>query len=144
MQYLTEVQAIAGCGLAGDRYASNQGAYSSSVRPAIRHVTLIANEAIELSNAQLIGRGLASFGPKEIRRNVITEGVDLNALVGSVFTIGNVELRGAEDTIPCKRISALTHKPGFYEAFAGRGGIRAEVLISGSIKRGDLIEAMVS
>ena len=54
MQCHPAVQAIAGHGIAGDRYASNQGAYSGALRSAIRHVTLIAREAIDVSNCRLI------------------------------------------------------------------------------------------
>jgi len=144
MQCHPAVQAIAGHGIAGDRYASNQGAYSGAVRPAIRHVTLIAREAIDVSNGRLIEEGLPTFDAQEIRRNIVTEGIDLKVLLGAVFAIGSIKLRGSEETIPCKRISALTHKAGFYEAFASRGGIRAEVLISGTIKVGDPIDIIAS
>ena len=89
-------------------------------------------------------RETSIFHAQEIRRNILTEGIDLNVLVGGVFAIGAIKLRGSEETIPCKRISALTHKAGFYEAFAGRGGIRAEVLISGTIKVGDPIDTIAS
>ena len=144
MQCRAAVQAIAGRGIAGDRYASNQGAYSGALRSAIRHVTLIAREAIDVSNRLLIAEGLPTFDAQEIRRNILTEGIDLKVLVGAVFAIGAIKFRGSEETIPCKRISALTHKAGFYEAFAGRGGIRAEVLISGTIKVGDPIDTIAS
>src|SRR5438270_2931462 len=144
MQCHPAVQAIAGRGIAGDRYALNRGAYSGALRPAIRHVTLVAKEAIDLSNGRLIEEGLPTFNAQEIRRNILTEGINLNVLVGAVFAIGAIKLRGSEETIPCKRISALTHKAGFFEAFATRGGIRAEILTSGTIKVGDPVETTVS
>ena len=144
MQCHPAAQAIAGRGIDGDRYALNQGAYSGALRPAIRHVTLIAQEAIDVSNGRLIEQGLPTFDAQEIRRNILTEGIDLNVLVGAVFAVGSIKLRGSEETIPCKRISALTQKVGFFEAFASRGGIRAEVLTSGRIKVGDPVETTVS
>src|SRR5438270_13413555 len=90
MQCLPAVQAIAGRGIAGDRYALNQGAYSSSVRLAVRHVTLIAREAIDVSNGRLIAEGLPIFDAQEIRRNILTDGIDLKVLIGAVFTIGAI------------------------------------------------------
>src|SRR5436305_9767213 len=74
MQCLPAVQAIAGRGIAGDRYALNQGAYSGAARPAIRHVTLIAREAIDVSNCRLIEEGLPTLDAQEIRRNILTVG----------------------------------------------------------------------
>src|SRR4051812_49547332 len=96
MQCHPAVQAIAGHGISGDRYALNQGAYSSALRPAVRHVTLIAREAIAVSNGRLIAEGLPTFDAQEIRRNILTEGIDLKVLLGAVFAIGSIKLRGSE------------------------------------------------
>ena len=53
MQPRTSVRALAGRGLEGDRYALGQGSYSKLPRPAARHVSLIAREAMEASNEEL-------------------------------------------------------------------------------------------
>jgi MOSC domain-containing protein YiiM len=137
MEAQTQVRALAGSGFAGDRYAANQGTFSRSA--ILRHVSLIAREAIEEANRVLVERGLAPFGVHETRRNIITDGVDVNALLGREFRIGDVRMRGTEPTRPCLRPSALVRKTGFAEAFATRGGVRAEVLSDGIISIGDLI-----
>jgi MOSC domain-containing protein len=139
MEAQTQVRALAGSGFAGDRYATNQGTFSYSAKQIMRHVSLIAREAIEKANRDLVERGLAPFGVHETRRNIITEGVDINALLGREFCIGDVRMRGTEPTKPCHRPSALVQKTGFTEAFATRGGVRAEVLSDGIISVGDLI-----
>ena len=139
MEVCVQVRALAGSGLVGDRYATNQGTLSRSARQAVRQVTLIAREAIEEANGDLTKRGLAPFGVHETRRNIVTEGVDVNSLLGREFQVGNVRMRGAEPTRPCHRPSALVQKTGFAEAFANRGGLRAEVLSDGIINVGDLI-----
>jgi MOSC domain-containing protein YiiM len=139
MEARTQARALAGSGFAGDRYATNQGTFSRSARQVMRHVSLIAREAIEEANRDLVERGLAPFGMHETRRNIITEGVDVNALLGREFRIGDVRMRGTEPTRPCHHPSALVQKTGFAEAFATRGGVRAEVLSSGIISVGDLI-----
>ena len=122
MEAQTQARALAGSGFAGDRYATNQGTFSRSARPNMRqnmrHVSLIAREAIEEANRDLVARGLPPFGVHETRRNIITEGVDVNALLGREFRIGDVRLRGTEPTKPCPRPSALVQKTGF------RGGVR--------------------
>jgi MOSC domain-containing protein YiiM len=43
-------------------------------------------------------------------------------------------------TNPCNRTSALAKETGFREAFAGRGGVRAEILSDGVISIGDRVE----
>lgn len=58
MQPRTFVRALAGRGLHGDRYALGQGSYSNLPRPAARHISLIAREAIEASNEELVRREL--------------------------------------------------------------------------------------
>ena len=78
-------------------------------------------------------------GVHETRRNIVTEGVDVNSLLGREFQVGTVRMRGAEPTRPCHRPSALVQKTGFAEAFAIRGGVRAEVLSDGTIYVGDLL-----
>ena len=140
MQPRASVQALAGRGLEGDRYASGQGSYSKLPRLAARHVSLIEREAMEASNEELIRRGLTPFEPKETRRNIVVEGIDVYALLGHEFRIGAVRLRGSERTLPCRIPSVVAGKTGFAEAYHGRGGIRAELLSNGIISIGDLIQ----
>ncbi len=132
---LETVQAIAGVGLEGDRYALGIGAFSKGKRQVIRHVSLVGLEAIEESNT------LAEepFLPSETRRNIVTSGIDLNELVGESFYVGDVEMRGVELCDPCGRPSKLAGKPRFQDAFENRGGLRAEVLSSGLIAVHDTI-----
>ena len=136
----TEVHAFKGSGIVGDRYATNQGFFSRPGQDKIRHVTLIACEAIEEANVELAKQGMPAFGPHETRLNIVTAGVDVNALLGREFSIGKVRMRGTEMTNPCNRTSALAKKTGFREAFASRGGVRAEILSDGVISIGDPID----
>jgi MOSC domain-containing protein YiiM len=125
------VRAISGQGLEGDRYAQGKGAWSKSREgETIRHVSLIESEAIEGSD----------FLPEDTRRNLITEGIDLNSLVGQTFQIGEVKLKGVELCEPCQRPSKLSGKSGFAEVFQNRGGLRAEILTEGELNVGDSIE----
>ncbi len=134
MVEVQSVNAIVGKGLKGDRYALGKGAWSKA-REAIRHVSLIEIEAINEANKNLEVRFMAI----ETRRNIIVSGVRLNELVGKVFRIGNVKVRGVELCDPCVRPSKLAGKEGFAEAFASRGGLRVEVLSAGTINQGDPI-----
>jgi len=136
MQEVCEVGAILGKGLEGDRYAdryaSDRGIFSKA-REAIRHATLIEIEAIRVANSYLNEAIL----PEETRRNIVVNNFPLNGLVGKEFTVGQVRMRGVELCTPCNRPSKLADKPGFREAFSGRGGLRVEILSSGSIRVGD-------
>ena len=134
MREIETVLAAEGRGLVPDRYASGGGAFSEA-RPTIRHVTLIAFEAIREANE----KAAQKFEWSETRRNIITEWVDLNSLVGKDFRVGDALLRGVELAEPCERPSQLARKPGFKEAFLNRGGLRAQVLRTGVISKGDLI-----
>ena len=140
MRTRTSVRAMAGRGLEGDRYALSQGSYSKLPRPAARHVSLIARESMEASNEELVRRGLIPFEPKETRRNIVVEGIDVYALLGQEFRIGAIRLRGSEPTLPCRIPSVVAGKSGFAEAYRNRGGIRAEVLSDGIISIGDLVQ----
>ena len=137
MQFKTNVLALKGSGLDGDRYAQGKGAWSHAARTTIRHVTLIGQEAIEMANLELGLRDFAPFEPSETRRNILTSGIELNGLVGREFLVGVVLMRGVELADPCKRPSALVKKRGFDSAFIGRGGLRAEILTTGTILLGD-------
>ncbi len=140
MRARSSVRALAGRGLEGDRYALGQGSYSKLARPVARHVSLIAREAMEAANEELVRRGLIPFEPEETRRNIVVEGIDVYALLDHEFCVGAVRLRGSDSTRPCRIPSAMTGKFGFAEAYRDRGGIRAEIVSDGIISIGDLIQ----
>lgn len=133
MSSIQQVRAIAGVGLEGDRYALGKGAYSRSARVTIRHVSLVSIEAINEANRELE----FPFLPEETRRNLLTEGIDLNSLVGRMFQIHDVFMHGVELCTPCARPSTLAKKPGFEPAFQERGGLRAEILTTSVITVGN-------
>ena len=135
MQKLTIVQAIEGIGLADDRYATGSGAYSQSKRITVRQVSLISQEAIDAANQEF---GL-DYTPEETRRNILVSGIDLNNLVGKVFSVGKVQMQGIELCEPCDRPSKLSGKANFKTSFENRGGLRAAVLSTGQIHEGDSI-----
>lgn len=132
MHGLSEVVAMAGVGLEGDRYATRRGSFSEKPKPG-RQVTLIEAEAIEALEREL-GMVLA---PGETRRNIVTREVALNHLVGREFTVGEVRLRGFELCEPCASLARMTGKPQILPGLIHRGGLRAEILEGGVIRVGD-------
>ena len=62
----------------------------------------------------------------------------LNHLVGRTFRVGDVLLRGCRLAEPCSYLASLT-RPGVSRALVHRGGLRADVLRSGTLRVGDVI-----
>jgi MOSC domain-containing protein YiiM len=127
--------ALAGSGLEGDRYASGVGKFSDAGRGP-RDVTLIEREAVD---AVRVDYGIA-VNEADTRRNLVTEGVALNHLVGRTFQVGAVTLRGYRLSEPCAYLEQLVGQEGVNRAFVHRGGLRAEILTGGEIRVGDQVE----
>ena len=137
MQSLTKATALKGKGLAGDRYAAKAGTFTpNSTRLRGYDLTLIEAEAIE----RLTLTDGSKLDPADARRNLVTRGIDLNALVGREFTIGTVRVFGQRLAEPCVHLQRLT-KPGIVAGLVHQGGLRADVLTDGEIRVGDRIEA---
>jgi MOSC domain-containing protein YiiM len=124
-------EALAGRGLRGDRYAEGRGTFSNRGGDG-RHLTLIAAEAL----ADLAGETGIELAPAGARRNVLTSGVDLDALIGRRFRIGAAECAGRRPCPPCTHLERLAG-PGLLRGLADRGGLRADVLRGGPIAVGD-------
>ena len=124
------VAAHAGKGLLGNRYYFDEGAEPG------RALTLIATEALEAMAAE---NGI-EITAAESRRNVLTRGIDVNALVGKRFRVGEVECVGVELCHPCKHLESMT-KPGVIKGLANRGGLNADILSDGEIAVGDEVVA---
>ena len=137
MQSLVAATALPGRGLAGDRYAAKVGTFTPrSDRLRGYDLTLIESEVLDRV-ALSDGSHLTA---EEARRNVVTTGIDLNALVGQEFWIGSVRVIGQRLCEPCVHLQRLT-KPGVVAAFAHRGGLRTDILTDGEIRLGDAIAA---
>lgn len=134
---VAEVRAIAGRGLEGDRYWAGRGQFSP--KPGARQVTLIEAEAIEAVERET---GMSLF-PGETRRNIVTRGVALNHLVGKDFFVGQVRMRGIKLCEPCTYLEETTGRTGIRAAFVHRGGLRADVLDDGAIRKGDRVAETV-
>jgi hypothetical protein len=119
-------QAIAGSGLTGDRYASGAGTFSGSGRGY--ELTLIEAEALDA----LAAEGL-EISWEDARRNVVTRGIRLNALVGHRFRIGDVECVGRRLAEPCAHLQRLAPS-GVLAGLVHCGGLRADILRGGTVR----------
>jgi hypothetical protein len=117
--------AVAARGLDGDRYFDGRGTFSNE--HALGHdLTLVEAEVLD-------ELGLTA---EEARRNVVTRGIDLNALVGQRFTVGEVECIGQRLCEPCAHLERLAG-PGILRSLVHRGGLRADVVGGGTVRLGD-------
>ncbi|MBI1325910.1 MOSC domain-containing protein [bacterium] len=129
------VELIAGQGIAGDRYATGRG-YYSGVTEWDAQITLIEQEPFD---SQDLTKG-QKVDPEDLRRNLVTTGVDLTRLIGVRFRIGDTAvLRGTKLWPPCSYIVRSTGKPEIFTKIGRKSGIGAEVLVSGPIRAGDPI-----
>jgi len=136
MHQVDRAVARAGRGLEGDRYFDERGTFSN-VHGRGYDLTLIEAEALDTLD-------LASgrLTPEQARRNIVTRGIGLNALVGERFKVGDVECFAQRLCEPCahlERLTAATGRPGTLRALIHKGGLRADVLNDGEIRVGDEI-----
>ena len=118
------VVAETGLGLRGDRYGRRDGG---------RQVTLIAEESLAAVGSYL-GGGPAP--PERLRRNVVVRGINLLALKGRRFRIGEAVLEASGECHPCSRMNEELG-PGGYNAVREHGGITARVIGGGVVRLGD-------
>ena len=135
MQRLAEVEAVAGAGLAGDRYSAGAGFYSGRpTEPGAREVTLFQAETLDRLAAE---HGII-LGADEHRRNLTVRGVRLLDLIGQRFRSGEVVLEGIKDCPPCTHLQQLGGKP-VLQPLTDSGGLRARVVTGGTLRVGDVV-----
>lgn len=111
-------------GLQGDHYAG---------RSAKRQVTLIQAEHLPVI-ASMLGKDLVV--PEQLRRNIVVRGLNLLALKGKSFQLGEALLEFTGLCHPCSRMET-TLGVGGYNAMRGHGGITARIIQGGIVKLGD-------
>jgi MOSC domain-containing protein YiiM len=121
------VPIVPGKGIVGDRYFRDANRSSPDCE-----VTFIESEWIDAYNRAHPGR-IEYWQP---RRNVLTEGVDLNALVGKAFRVGDCAFEGIMLCEPCALFQERTYRDAL-KWFLGKGGLRARVVSGGTLKIGD-------
>ena len=119
---VNEVEAIKGKGLIGEKHFKEDNKKRSQI-------TLIEIENINYYN-KITGTKIPAI---KFLRNIVTEGMRLNVLVGKEFFIGNVKVKAHDLCRPCKNLQeSLQHKITVKELLY-TGGLRCEILSSGKI-----------
>ena len=141
MKELLSAELVEGKGIKGDRYFKGNGKYSDI--PDVRDVTLIEKEvldALEQNQPPLQDKSII-LKPHEHRRNLTTEGVPLNYLVGKQFKIGDVVLEGGRLNFPCKYLEELLNRRLVLPLY-NRSGLNCRVIKGGIIRQNDVIEPL--
>jgi MOSC domain-containing protein YiiM len=129
-------QLLAGAGLEGDRYALGGGTWARY--PDLeKQLTLIDRDDVAAVAAE-VGVDLV---PGDTRRNLVTAGVDLPALVGRWFAVGDALLFGMKRCPPCTHLERLTGAR-LVRAMLHRGGINAAVFAGAGIAEGAVIRPL--
>jgi MOSC domain-containing protein YiiM len=129
MVSVSEVKALAGRGLVGDRHLSRTIGKSVD-----KNLTLIESEKILDYGA---ATGL-SFTAQDARRNIVTSGIELNPLVGNEFYVGAIRVRALELCEPCSLLARRTQRAVLW-GLAHKGGLRCQILTDGVIQLGDTV-----
>jgi MOSC domain-containing protein YiiM len=124
---------VAGRGLAGDRYALGGGTWARY--PDLEKQLTLIDAADVAAVAAEVGVPLT---PGDTRRNLVTAGVDLPALVGRWFAVGDALLFGVKRCPPCTHLERLTGAR-LVKAMVHRGGINAAVFAGGPIAEGAVV-----
>ena len=129
MLNVSSIEALAGKGLLNDRKFMNDNNNKSQLT------------FIEIENINYVNKILVSKIPAiNFRRNIITQGVNLNDLNGKEFFVGPVKVKAHDLCRPCKYLQQLLNQKDLMKELLLKGGLRCEILIDGKISIGDIIK----
>lgn len=111
-------------GMQGDHYAGQSGK---------RQVTLMQAEHLPAIASML---HCDQVKPEQLRRNIVVSGINLLALKGKSFRLGEAILEFTGLCHPCSRMEENLGVGG-YNAMRGHGGITARVISPGKVQIGD-------
>lgn len=117
------IECVVGRGIRHDRFFDYREDYKGQI-------TFFALEVFEELCA---GLKLRRCSPALLRRNVIVQHADLNALIGQDFEVQGVTFRGTEECRPCYWMDRAI-APGAEKFLKGRGGLRARILTNGILR----------
>ena len=132
---ITEVSSIeimAGKGITGDRHFSEN-------KNDREQITLIESENIDEYNINFS----TTIPYLDFRRNIVTKGIKLNNLLNKKITVGNIKLLGKDLCRPCKHLQELIGYNNIVKEFLLKGGLRCEIINSGTIYLNDEIKIWI-
>ena len=128
IEEVQKIEVLSGKGIIGDRHFRKNN-------DDINQITLIESENIDYYNNKFN----TNYTYLDFRRNVVTKGIELNNLVGKKLSIGNIEIEGHDLCRPCKHLEETLRGKDIIKEFLRKGGLRCEILTSGTINLEDKI-----
>ena len=125
---VNSIEVVKGKGIVGDRTFKENNHIKSQI-------TLIEIENINDYN-KIAKTNISSI---DFRRNIVTENIKLNDLVGCEFYIGKIEIKAHDLCRPCRYLQNSLKQRNLVKEFLLKGGLRCEILSSGKINIGDII-----
>ena len=119
------IECVAGRGIRGDRFFDYKDNYKGQI-------TFFSQEVFDRLSAAF---PLVDKTAGALRRNVIVSGANLNALIGEEFEVHGVRFLGTAHCRPCYWLDQA-FCPGTEAWLKGNGGLRAQILTSGSLQTG--------
>ena len=116
------VDVLKGKGLVGEKHFKENNEKRAQI-------TLIEIENINHYN-KITGTKIPAIN---FLRNIVTEGIQLNVLVGKEFFIGPVKVKAHDLCKPCKYLQESLHQKNTVKELLHTGGLRCEILSSGKI-----------
>ena len=129
MENVSSVKVVSGKGIVNDRKFKDNNDKK-------KQITLIEIENIKYYN-EVTG---TSISPIEFRRNIITEGIRLNELVGKEIEIGEIKVKAHDLCRPCKYLQDSFKQKNVIKELLLKGGLRCELLSDGQIFVGDSVK----
>ncbi len=133
MRSLSEVRAVPGGGLEGDRCFHRTGTFTGS-RTRGGEITLMALEALDAIARE---SGIA-IEPADARRNIVTRGLARQDFVGCELCVGAATLRATRVSEPCRHLARRTDER-LLKSLVHRSGLQAKILDECLIRLGDPI-----
>ena len=128
---VNEIEVLSGKGVLGDRHFHDYSDHRGQI-------TLIEKENIDYYN----NKYKTKIPYINFRRNIVTEGIELNSLIEKEIEIGTIKILPYELCRPCLHLEQMINGKDIIKEFFRRGGLRCEVLVSGKIKIGDKINIL--
>ena len=128
---INEIEVLSQKGILGDRRFHEHKDHKGQI-------TLIEKENIDYYNDKY----KTKIPYIDFRRNIVTEGIELNGLIQKEIKIGDIKILPYELCRPCSHLEQMVNGKHIIKEFLKRGGLRCEVLVSGTVKIGDEIKIL--
>ena len=128
---ISEIEVLSGKGISGDRHFRDYNGYKGQI-------TLIEKENIDYYN----NKYKTKIPYIDFRRNIVTEGIELNSLIEKEIEIGTIKILPYQLCKPCLHLEQMLNSKDIIKEFLKKGGLRCEVLVSGKVKIGDKIKIL--